>query len=115
MEKILSAAAGKAAKLAASVAAGAPAKARIAHTTEGFVSLTYFDPDLGETVSRLFKASRNGYVWELQGDELRQVFDNLSSLGSALICGPGEDLLQVIRREFRALRRRQQQQQRHWA
>lgn len=58
-----------------------------------------------ERVSRHFWVPRaGGYVLELSAGNSRQVCERLNRLGSTLMCGPNTPLIDVIRREYRAMR-----------
>lgn len=81
----------------------AKARARIAETPTGTVSLSYTD-DLGNRhISEFFASGR--YVYEIEADQNRQVCDRLSRFGCTLMCNDKSDLLGLIRREWRALQR----------
>ena len=63
--------------------------------------------DDGSARTRQFRVMRHdgpGYVWERQGQDWRQVCKGLGQTGDTLRCAAA-DLAQVIRREYRQLRR----------
>lgn len=56
--------------------------------------------------SRTFSCSEDGgYVWELTFGGRFQVCDRLAGRGSTLYCSSRDRLIDVIRREYRAMRR----------
>lgn len=73
------------------------------------VTLEYDGDDyFGEPkrVSRTFSCPMNGgYVLEFDGRDWKQVCDRLSSTGSTLHCSSRSNLLAMIRREYKAMRR----------
>jgi hypothetical protein len=72
----------------------------------GDVCLRVADAD-GSVWVRQFRVMRHegpGYVWEQQGQDWRQVYKGLGQTGDTLRCAAA-DLAQVIRREYRRMRR----------
>jgi hypothetical protein len=85
-----------------------PMKTTIIKTGRNTVALNGIDPVSGERVSRLFWVpTGGGYVREgaLHNSSDPQVCAGLSRKGNCLFADDGDDLLRVIRREWRAYRR----------
>jgi hypothetical protein len=75
-------------------------KTTINADSTGNVTISYIDI-FGERVTREFTCPvAGGYVRE--GD--RQVCERLSNMGNTLRCGQRSDLINLIRREYRAMR-----------
>lgn len=80
----------------------------------GHVTISYTDAYTDKRVERTFGAptGREGYVVELDGrGGSRQVCDELASTGNTLMCS-AERLPEVIRREYRAMRRGEKSEER---
>jgi hypothetical protein len=75
----------------------------------GRVTLSYDSEDWdGETirVTREFTCPPDGgYVRERRDGDWKQVCDKLAAMGSTLMCSSREKLAELIRREYRAMRR----------
>ncbi|MPS30043.1 MAG: hypothetical protein E2576_14210 [Alcaligenaceae bacterium] len=82
--------------------------------TSGAVTIAYDDGFLGERVTRTFVCDANGgYVREMDNDgRYPQVCEGLARLGNTLSCGSRAALPELIRREYRRMRRTEQAQQR---
>lgn len=72
-------------------------------------SVTYTDAVTQATVQRVFMCSRNGgYVQEIyDAGRTQQVCEALGRTGNTLLCSAQESLVDVLRREFRKMRRRE--------
>ena len=73
-----------------------------------YVFLSYDEQGWDDTYreSRTFMCPPDGgYVRELRGDDWKQVCDRLWSMGSTLSCESRDKLPDLIRREYRAMRR----------
>lgn len=73
------------------------------------VTVTYRDEFYGETVTRTFYVRGEfGYVREIMsgGRQDIQVCERLAGMGNTLLCSK-KNLGQVIRREYRAMRRQE--------
>lgn len=71
----------------------------------GDVTLTYFDPLDEEWVTRTFRCPFDGgYVYELTPTGCRQVFERLSYSGNAITSPSRDELINVIRGEYRRMR-----------
>lgn len=80
-------------------------RAVIKERPAGRVTLTYDDIYLDRRRTREFMVPRKGgYVMECVGNDFKQVCDRLKSTGYTLRCGAKENLIDVIRREYRAMR-----------
>lgn len=82
-------------------------KARIDSSTQkSIVVVEYDDVVTGSRRRREFMAPPGGgYVREWSGGSWKQVCYGLSGRGATLRLGSDEDLLAIIRREYRAMRR----------
>lgn len=84
-------------------------KARITADSMGYVTLSYDDTDYFDDATRITRVfvcpPDGGYVREQINGEWKQVCDGLSSMGSTLSCSSREKLADLIRREYRAMRR----------
>jgi hypothetical protein len=82
-------------------------KARITSDAGGYVTAEYDNGD--RRVSRVFCCPEDGgYVLEQYGNgEWKQVCDGLAAQGSTLHCSSRTKLLDMIRREYHAMRRNQ--------
>lgn len=82
--------------------------------TSGAVTIAYDDDFLGERVTRTFVCGVDGgYVREIDNcGRYPQVCEGLARLGNTLSCGSRAALPELIRREYRRMRRNEQAQQR---
>jgi len=81
-------------------------KAKITPTKFNTVMVEYDDAINGERRIREFMApSAGGYVHEWLAGEWKQVCDGLAFRGSTLFLHKNCSLLEMIRREYRAMRR----------
>lgn len=82
---------------------------RLTTDEQGRVTLSYDEEWCGETrrVTRTFVCrEEGGYVWERDdAGNRRQPCERLASTGSTLHCSGRDRLPEVIRREYRAMRR----------
>lgn len=85
-------------------------KTRFTQHDSGAVTIEYDRDEQDSRIARTFFAS-GGYVYEsLPNGERRQVCDRLSTRGSTLTApNDSAKLINVIRREYRAMRRREAQ------
>jgi hypothetical protein len=81
-------------------------KTMIQQTAGNRVQISYNDSDTGERLTREFSVRSDGKAGYVREGE-RQVCDRLSSTGNTLLC-TCDELLSVIRREYRAMRRAEQ-------
>jgi hypothetical protein len=84
--------------------------AKITTDSIGYVTLSYdlYTDYLEDTVrvTRVFVCPPDGgYVREQINGEWKQVCDRLACMGSTLSCSSRERLAELIRREYRAMRR----------
>ena len=80
-------------------------KAKFRILVDGTVSIDY-DDVIGDRVEREFICPvEGGYVRERVGNGYRQVCERLSSGGSTLMVSNRKSLIDVIRSEYRAMRR----------
>jgi hypothetical protein len=83
------------------------ARMRLTVDVGGYVKLTYHDTYSDEPLSRVFICpAEGGYVREWRRGDLTQVCDRLARMGPTLRCSSRADLPALIRREYRAMRRR---------
>lgn len=84
---------------------------RTKFTSHGANSCTVeYTDDLDQRVSRTFVA-RAGFVYEIigfSGERVQQVCERLSRRGNTLSIGGSQEVIDIIRREFRAMRRSKQ-------
>jgi len=84
-------------------------KARFTTDQNGRVVLAYDVEDYDGSVRRVVRIFTcplsGGYVMEHRNGEWKQVCDRLAHTGSTLTCSSRERLLDLIRREYRAMRR----------
>ena len=84
-------------------------KARFTTDQNGRVVLAYDVEDYDGSVRRVVRIFTcplsGGYVMEHRNGEWKQVCDRLAHTGSTLTCSSREHLLDLIRREYRAMRR----------
>lgn len=95
-------------------------KAKFATDPAGHVSLEYDATDydgVTRRITRVFLAPRGGgYVREyLEHGKSPQVCERLSSTGSTLSVTSREKLLDLIRKEYRAMCRSEKKQQNPWS
>ena len=65
----------------------------------------------GERVTRLFSCPPDdGYVIEWRNGEWKQVCDRLAGMGSTLSCRNRDSLPDLIRREYKAMRREEKRE-----
>ena len=83
-------------------------RTKITTDDHGYVTISY-DDFLGERVTRTFFCPTNGgYVREQDSrGQYPQVCDGLSRRGNTLDCASRAELPAMIRREYRAMRRRE--------
>ena len=78
-------------------------KATITADAQGYVTLRFDHPLTDERVTETFACPLGGgYVRDSKG---RQVCDALATTGSTLLCSGRDNLINVIRREYRQMRR----------
>ena len=78
-------------------------KAKITTDAQGYVTLSFDHALSGERVTETFSCPLDGgYVRDSKG---RQVCDALATTGSTLRCSGRDNLINVIRREYRRMRR----------
>lgn len=81
-------------------------KTKINLTEGGTVLVEYDSPFMGDRVTREFMApAAGGYVREWVSGDWKQVCDGLSDSGSTLYLVDGGSLIEMIRKEYRAMRR----------
>lgn len=81
-------------------------KIRRSKVQESIIVTEYDDCITGERRRREFMVPANGgYIREWVRGDWKQVCDGLSDRGATLYLGAGGNLLAVIRREYRAMRR----------
>ena len=85
-------------------------KTTIKSDSIGFVTVSYDDCISGDRVTRTFFCpTGGGYVREQDSrQQYPQVCDRLSSRGSTLTCKSRDNLIDLIRHEYRAMRRMEQ-------
>jgi len=78
-------------------------KAKITADAQGYVTLSFDHPLTNERLTETFGCPLDGgYVRDSKG---RQVCDALATTGSTLRCSGRDNLIHVIRREYRQMRR----------
>lgn len=82
-------------------------RATIRTDAQGNVTISYDDADSGERITTTYFVPMNGGYVRVRDDRQQypQVCERLSGGGSTLMCSSRGKLAEVIRREYRAMRR----------
>lgn len=82
-------------------------KTTIKTDAQGYVTISYDDADSGERITTTYFCPLNGGYVRIRDAAQRypQVCERLSGSGSTLMCSSREKLAEVVRREYRAMRR----------
>lgn len=91
------------------------AKMKLTVDSQGYVTLAYDCDVTDRRVVREFTCrDGGGYVWEITGNDRRQVCNNLWDRGETLTAPSRQALADVIRREYRAMRDAERRADRAW-
>lgn len=88
-------------------------KTTITSDESGYVTISYDDKYDGRVTRRFFCPTDGGYVRESDAmHTYPQVCERLANTGSTLMCSSRDQLINLIRREYRAMRREEMREDR---